>query len=223
MESIKKPYCSRKSLIEALGHFSPDNPTEPIPPDSDDEGPSIRGNDEDLDLVKQLVNPRGEPDSPKDAIEEEAKENGEERHHQVHPTTSDDGVNVENSENTTGMDGSKENEAPPSDGNGKEGEEVAVRRDSTFQGALERHSMTMSKCAVRYGGASLDAENAGNSEESSTVVDAAQGWCEAKRITREWSDHLQKALPTLKYQSLQRKRLKTMAASRQQKSVPQPA
>uniref|UniRef100_A0A915NBS0 Uncharacterized protein n=1 Tax=Meloidogyne javanica TaxID=6303 RepID=A0A915NBS0_MELJA len=30
LESIKRPYCSRRVLIEVLGQFSPDNPIEPI-------------------------------------------------------------------------------------------------------------------------------------------------------------------------------------------------
>ena len=38
MESVKRPYCSRRALIEALGHFSPDNPTGPLPQLDDNGG-----------------------------------------------------------------------------------------------------------------------------------------------------------------------------------------
>uniref|UniRef100_A0A914IDW8 Uncharacterized protein n=1 Tax=Globodera rostochiensis TaxID=31243 RepID=A0A914IDW8_GLORO len=48
LEAIKRPYCSRRSLIDALGHFSPDNPTV-LPPTDQEE--------EEVEFVKMLMNP----------------------------------------------------------------------------------------------------------------------------------------------------------------------
>uniref|UniRef100_A0A183C2Y7 TYR_PHOSPHATASE_2 domain-containing protein n=1 Tax=Globodera pallida TaxID=36090 RepID=A0A183C2Y7_GLOPA len=49
LEAIKRPYCTRRSLIDALGHFSPDNPTVLPPPDNQEE--------EEVEFVKMLMNP----------------------------------------------------------------------------------------------------------------------------------------------------------------------
>lgn len=84
MESIKKPYCSRRSLIEALGNFSPDNPTGPLPPDSDEEEAAARNGGlgkEDLKLVEQLVNPKGDEEEGEE--EEDNEGDGKEQQQQV--------------------------------------------------------------------------------------------------------------------------------------------
>uniref|UniRef100_A0A915N3K7 Tyrosine specific protein phosphatases domain-containing protein n=1 Tax=Meloidogyne javanica TaxID=6303 RepID=A0A915N3K7_MELJA len=55
LESIKRPYCSRRVLIEVLGQFSPDNPIEPLPSTSNDNGNEI-SNQEIDEITKQIEN-----------------------------------------------------------------------------------------------------------------------------------------------------------------------
>ncbi|KAL3070484.1 hypothetical protein niasHT_032274 [Heterodera trifolii] len=56
MESIKRPYCSKRSLVDALSHFSPDNPTV-LPASDDQEEEHSKRLSEEVELVKMLMNP----------------------------------------------------------------------------------------------------------------------------------------------------------------------
>ncbi|CAK5039578.1 unnamed protein product [Meloidogyne enterolobii] len=100
LESIKRPYCSRRVLIEVLGQFSPDNPIEPInnqlieENNKNEENLSENNTKIENETIKQI-----EENLNLEESKNEEEEKKEEEQKEMLPSTSNDNGNEINNDN----------------------------------------------------------------------------------------------------------------------------
>ncbi|CAK5048693.1 unnamed protein product [Meloidogyne enterolobii] len=98
LESIKRPYCSRRVLIEVLGQFSPDNPIEPINTQLIEEN---NKNEENLskNVENETIKQINENLNLEESKNEEEEKEKEEEQKEMLPSTSNDNENEISSDN----------------------------------------------------------------------------------------------------------------------------